>query len=225
MKNQLLLLLFSIFGLVLSAQQINSSVEGMVNGAQNAVTLDLPTADKKLVEKEWRAFMKPYGTLKKVRRGKEFFQEGARISAISSDAMTVYSRVDDMGSGARVNLWMDLGGGEYIGASEHPDMYDGAEELLKDFEFSVRKSVATLDIEILEDQLKTQEKNLKKLERDNAKLHEAIEKAKATIAQAEEDIITNDAEQVETKVQIEQQIERVTEAKEKHRTMKRDDNE
>jgi len=224
MKAPLLLIALLCITVASHAQRISESTMSMAYGSHNAVVIEVRDGDDKYVSQQWKDFLKTYGKLKNVKKSDEKVVENIRIAQVNgSQSFHLYSRISELSTTTQLIVWADLGADGYLSSDDQPDAYEGLVEMLKEFEYTVRRNRAALAVEEQEKILQDYEKELDKLARENDKLHSTIEKAKETIAQAEQDIITNTAEQEEAKRKIETQEGTVEDVKEKHRKMKKSD--
>jgi hypothetical protein len=187
--------------------QVFEQIKGMSQGAHNALVLEIQQADEKLVAEVWNTFMKErYKVkLKRDRKSKEHFADDALIPAIGlGNTVDVYAVVEPRGSNALLNVWFDLGGA-YLSLQTHPDRFSYAESMLLAFNREVAR-------EKVRQQLRAEEENLGKLQKDLARLvsaHERsqkeIERAREAIKKAEADIAQNEAGQEALLEQINRQ--------------------
>jgi len=185
-------------------------------GIKNAIVLELPDSDIKLVEKLWKKYIKQFGgKTKKVKKSNEWMTDNATISTISTDWVDMYSSFEKSGNNAVLNLWVDMGEDEFINSYAHASQYEELENILLHFSEEVRKANVELEMAEEEKTLKRLETELKKLERLNDNYHKEIENAKAKIAKAEENIITNESDQEQARDLILQQQNRVEEVRQK----------
>ncbi len=223
MKKLLSLVLFSAVAQMVFGQNISENTMAMAYGSQNAIVAEIRDGDAKFVEKEWKDFIKTYGKLKKVKKSNEWVVENIRVSDIKgTEGFNLYSKVSPLSTTSQLVVWVEFGAEGYLSSEEHPEAYAGLEELLREFDYTVRKDRAGLEVEEQEKVLAKNVSDLDKLKKENDKLHDAIEKAKATIAKAEQDIINNEANQEEAVRVIEAQEETVEKVKEKYNNMKKD---
>ena len=208
--------LIFIFALGFSTAQISEGDRSMVNGIQNALSIDLPDADDKMVKKVWKIFLKQYDTKpKKVKDGDELICDDVIMYDIGgSNSIDLYSRIDEGKNHTTFITWFDLGGA-YLNSSDHRDAYKEAEKILLRFALDVMKTVINEELEDEEDNLKKVETKLSKLKKDNKKYHNEIEKAKEKIARMEKNIIKNEADQEKTVAEIKKQQEIVNKVKKK----------
>lgn len=188
-KITLLSFILSLFATV-AFGQITEGQSYMSAGTFNSLTIVLPEGSEKEAPKEWVKFFKKYGKTKKNRKTDEYFTDNAEILGMSNNSVDVYTKFN----GNTMTVWFDLGGA-YLSSFDHAEGYAIGEQVLMDFGLH-------LQILMVEDELKEEEKTLKNLESDHEKLvknkatlEKNIEDWKAKIAQAEADIEKNISDQ------------------------------
>lgn len=188
-KITLLSFILSLFATV-AFGQITEGQSYMSAGTFNSLTIVLPEGSEKEAPKEWVKFFKKYGKTKKNRKTDEYFTDNAEILGMSNNSVDVYTKFN----GNTMTVWFDLGGA-YLSSFDHSEGYAIGEQVLMDFGLH-------LQILMVEDELKEEEKTLKNLESDHEKLvknkatlEKNIEDWKAKIAQAEADIEKNISDQ------------------------------
>ena len=187
------------------AQFIKEANRSFSQGTQNSLSMDLRKTDTKSVEKEFAKFIGQYkGKTKADKKTGEIFSDNAIIKEMGNNDMDIYAKVTQSGEDNNLTVWFDLGGA-YLSSEDHPKEYAIAEKMIMEFAISVSKGM-------LEDQLKEEEKTMKKLEGDLKKLkkdkegyEKDIEKAKQLIVQRENDIKTNIEDQKNKVTEIEGQ--------------------
>lgn len=180
----------------------------MSKGEQNGIEVVLngskPEDAKDALEK-WARHMK--AKVERDKKNPEIFIDNAQIPTISANPVDMYAIVTPVDNGSKVTLFTDLGGA-FITSAAYGTQYAALEAVVKKF----AKDQA---ISVVEDQQKTEDKNLKSLTgnlKDLTKKKEDylkdIEKAKALIQQREQDIIKNEAEQAtkQQQISLQQQI-------------------
>lgn len=198
-KITLLSFILTLFTTV-SFGQITEGQSYMSAGTFNSLTIVLPEGSDKDAAKEWIKFFKKYGKTKKNRKTDEYFTDNAEILGMSNNSVDVYAKFN----GNTMTVWFDLGGA-YLSSYEHPDGYALGEQILMDFGLH-------LQILMVEEEIKAEEKTLKNLEAEHEKLvknkatlEKNIEDWKAKIAQAEADIEQNISDQESKTNEIGQQ--------------------
>jgi len=191
--------------------QVSEKTKTMSLGTQNAIIVSIPDADKKLIEKQWKAYLKEYGKVKKNRKTKEHFADDVKIASISgAGTMDVYATSED----GQLISYFDMGNG-FLSSESHSDSYKAASVFLNEFKNEVTREMIRQELKEEEKNLGKMEKTLKGLEKDLDRYNSIIEKAKERIAQAEADIEQNGIDQENTKVEIESQTKVVEEVQEK----------
>ena len=121
----------------------------MIKGMNNALVLELPDADERLVKKWWASYMKDYDAKpKRVKGGDELLSASADILAIGgSDGVDIYSRLDQIGAMTVNTVWFDLGEEiGYLSSSIDGDKYVEAEKFLMRFALFVTKEKIKLEL-------------------------------------------------------------------------------
>lgn len=213
MKNfpllTLVILLVSSFAL--NAQVIEKEMP-MSQGVNNAMVIELPDADEKMVKKLWKKFAKDHlrSKVKYVSKQKEFLIADASISG-ATDA-TAYAKIQEYGNDAELALWINCTEG-YVSGYNTPTAAENAKSMLEDFALEVKKEQIQDEIDAEEKRLKKMEKDLKRLVKDNENFHDRIEKAKLQIAENEQNIVQNEKDQESAQVSIEEQLEVIKKVK------------
>ena len=187
--------------------QVTEQLKGMSQGAQNALSVEIPQADEKLAGEVWKNLMKDrYRTkLKWDRRSKEYFADDVNIPGIGlGNTVDVYAVAEPRGSNLLFSVWFDLGG-SYLSAQMHPDRYPAAESLLLEFQREVGREKVRLELKAEEDNLHRLQKDLERLKAANERSQKEIERAQEAIRKAEADIAQNEQEQESILQQISQQ--------------------
>lgn len=191
--------------------QVRESKLSMSLGVQNGLSVSIPDAEEKLIDKVWKEYFKPYGKVKKNKKAKEEFSMDAVVHTIfGSNKMDVYIQTENNSA----NVFFDLKTG-FLSSEAYPREFDGAKVFVQEFAYEVER-------EKTRELLKEEEKKLDKLKdkmedlvKDNAKYHKDIEEAKEKIKQREADIITNNRDQLSAKSDIENQTGKVQEVQNK----------
>lgn len=215
MKN-ILLAFALIFTTQLVWAQVTEAKRGMSQGVHHSLQILLPGSTEKLVEDVWKDYMKEFKAKPKYdRKTKEHFSDDAEITAIGgSNTVDVYAKIEGRGGDVDFTLWFDLGGA-YLNSDDHTAKYREAEAFVMEFALEVARTKTNEELDTEEKQLKDLESDLSQLERENERLHKEIEKAKERIAQAERDIESNLQEQEKARKMIQKQTQKVTEVKKK----------
>lgn len=215
MKQAKLFFLLLLFPFFLQAQ-ISEESRSMVKGMNNALVLELPDSDERLVKKWWSTYMKDYDAKpKRVKGGDEMLSAGADIVAIGgSGGVDVYSRLDQIGAMTVNTVWFDLGEGKsYLSSNGDSDKYLEAEKFLMRFALFVTKEKIKIELIEEEKEMKQLTNDLTKLEREKTSYEREIEQAKERIKRAEANIVTNLENQDKAKGDIDNQKEVIEDVK------------
>ena len=165
---------------------IYESDESMSKGIQNAIIVELPCKNEKLVEGVWKGFMKDYkGKTKKSKGGQnEFTTTGAEMVGISGvNSLDIYSNAG-MGDNGNIEMrvWFDMGD-EYL-ESNRTNQYEEAERMLQKFAHEVKIENTKVELKSAEKKLKGLEGDLKSLVRQNEGYYKEIENYEKKIEEA-----------------------------------------
>ncbi len=187
--------------------QISSKEATMSLGNKPAFVIDVEGANIKMVEKQWKSFIKDFGKAERNKKAKEYFTLQTNIPSLNGPA-DVYMKTEEGKDMTRILIFVD-NGEKFI--SDEDSEAGAIEKFTLDFDMKVRKEVARVAMEDGEKELKSFNKNLTKLEKKNTKLHDDIAKFEKRIEQAEADIQQNLLDQDAAKENIEMQKEKVGE--------------
>jgi len=186
-------------------------------GVYEALVIQIPSLKKKTTASLWTDFTNDFysSRSKYNRKTKEYFTDDANIAGIGKgNTVDIYTVIEENGDGSVLNMWIDLGGA-YLSHSEHQDRYVEAEKMLIRFGLEAAKEKIRLDIKQQEKDLDNLQGDLKKLGNAKERLEQEIEKAKATIVQAEQNIAENEKQQEAKGEEISTQQTLIEETKKK----------
>ena len=195
------------FSVTISQAQVSEQTLAMSWGSNNAMVLEIPDSDAKLVNKLWKGFLeKEYNSKTKwMRKENHWMSDDAQIAGLGgANTVDIYARADQSGSNVNVVMWVDLGGA-YLASETHPDRYTEGEKMLMRFALEVARENTSLELKDEEKELKQIQSELKKLQSENARYHKEIEKAQEAIRKAEASIEQNLKDQEATAKRIEAQ--------------------
>ncbi|MCH8904942.1 MAG: hypothetical protein IIA45_13630 [Bacteroidetes bacterium] len=158
--------LFSVNVVAQSKIKVAEQSKKMSKGTNPGLTVNIPEADLKNVEKSWKKLMKKYSAKMSNSSG-DLLAQGAEIKNISDMSMNVYANISKSGDGINMIVFFDLGG-TYLSQSSHATEYKVAEKIV--YNFAVKAAT-----EAVEGQLKEAEKALSELEKDRSKLEKENE--------------------------------------------------
>lgn len=206
----MLLLVFA--GSHVVSAQVTSQRMTMSRGTNDAMILELPTADEKLVSKLWPDWLKDNYNVKtkKVKKSKNELEHlNFSIPGVSTGSkVDMYSSIRTSGGGSEVTIWIATPEG-YISPQLGSDRYIEAEKMLMRFALEVSKEQIKLQIEDEEKALSDLEKDLEKIRKDKEKLEQDILDAERAIEKARSDIDANLNDQDAKSREIQAQIEKI----------------
>lgn len=215
MKKIILSLLLAAPMVVLAQKKIevNETNDNLGGGNHPALSVMAYVKDGDKLMKAFKDKMKDFDA--KVSTKKELFADNATWKAFGPNTFDAYAKVEEVkGEGFKLIVAVDMGGAWMSGGS-HGEQTRLFKNLLKELAVKVSKDE-------VEDEVKVQEKLMEKmmdqqkdLESKNKDLHSDIENYKKKIAEAENDIKTNEENQKKKKEEIEKQGAAVKIVKEK----------
>ena len=198
---------------------VNEVRQYMTKGEQNGFEIILNDVTKDKFSDAFEEKMKKYkGKITSSKKSPEVFVDNAVITSVSPNPVDVYYYLTPIGTtGVKCTAYVDLGGigGTFVSSAGHAQAFAAMENEIRNI--AKEATIATID-----DQIKLEEKNQKKLEEEFKSLQKdkdsyikEIEKAKALIAQREADIVKNEQDQATKSQQVEIQKQIVDTVKQK----------
>ena len=139
---------------------------------------------------------------------------------MGKNTFDVYAKVDEIAEGgATISLAIDLGGA-YLDQSEHSDKYKIIEARLYKFAVQAAKNVIDVEVKAEEKKLKDREKELDELKKEKEKKEKHIQDLQNEIKKTEEEIKENETSQEEKGKEIEEQKNKVKEVIKKKEAVK-----
>jgi len=178
-KKVLTLMILATLGYNAMAQVKATMKEEMRSnskGSFSCIVMDFPATSYDKVKDSWNSFIKEYkGKTDYTKKDKEFFTDDASIKDMSENTVDIYARLTDReDKGSEFAVWFNLGV-NYLSQKDFPSK--------------------KLSADVLEDQLKEEEKKMKKIEdelkdfeKEESKRKSDIEDYKATIKKMEDNI-------------------------------------
>lgn len=192
-------------------QNVLEQERTMSLGSNYSFYVELDGASKKVVEKQWKAYMKSYGKTKYNKKAKEYYTNGAKIPIINgTNKMDFYIKIDEGKDMSTLYSWIDLWG-SFAAPDDHRVQTEGIRTFLNDFWISSKKEIVGKELKAEEKNQSNFEKDLVKLEKNNDKYHSDIEKLKQRITDLEAKIEQNYSDQDDKRVEIKRQMKVVEE--------------
>lgn len=194
--------------------QVSFIDDNMSEGLRPGVSILLPNVNTRFVDSQWKSYIKKYGgKYRWNRREGEHKNEGSSIPNVSPENINVYAVTRESGNNTQLIVWFQEGT-QFLNPQKDSLKMDNAANLLNHFALEVAREKLKEDIKEEEKNLSKLENELKKQERVNEKLHEDIENYKEKIAKAQQDIIDNEKQQVDSGAAITSQKARIENLKE-----------
>ncbi len=204
------LLTCMLLGFFLSANsQVTEDIVRMSQGEHNAYIITMEGADRKMVEKTWKDYMKEYGKVKHDKKSKEYYSVKTDIPFVSrSENLQVFLKYEER-RGQTTGYIFFYDGSGFVNPDDYPDESLQAEKFVEEYYYEVEKYVINKFLEDEEDKLKDLEKDLTKLEGKHRDYENDIEKYEKKIVEAEENIEKNLKEQDDMRYAVEKQRQQV----------------
>jgi hypothetical protein len=186
--------------------KIRESKENIGGGNNNALVVTLYGVDPSDAEDSFKDFMKKYDGK---RSGKDggIFIDNADIKEMSGNStIDIYAKALGKKGDNEITFIVafDLGGA-FLNSSQHSSQFKTAEKITKEFAIKTVKAAIEAELKAAQKTQRNLEGDQQDLEKDNKELHDDIEKYKARIKEAEDNLVTNNASQDKKKTEIEAQ--------------------
>ncbi len=205
--SSLVILTTCLFG----SAQVREQKLNMSLGVQPGLSVSIPGASQKIIEKVLKDYLKPSGKLKENKKAKEYYIAGATIRSINAGApLDLYVSTGEQSAVMHFDLKT-----AFLNSSDHPTAYEQASAFVQEFSYEVQRAQTREMLEEEEEKLEKLNDRLNDLAKDNNKFHKEIDKARETIQKRENDLLNNAKEQEMTKIQIDSQTKMVEEVQQK----------
>lgn len=216
MQKLLTFLFLTVLSVASIQAQIIETEKAMYTGVNTALVLEIPDADKKIVEKVWKSYAKSFnGKVKKIKKSDEYQTMGASIAGFSAAGLqNIIVRFEQNGDNVEFISWFELRD-QFLGSYHFPEEFDEAQKLLLNFGLEVAKEYTLMELDEEEKSLKKLDNELKRLVKDKEGYEKAIVDYKNKIAEAEANIENNLVEQERKQEEIASQSETIEVVKKK----------
>ncbi len=207
MKKIITLAFAVAIALSASAQKIKvkESNENIGGGNHNSLTVTLYEVNPSDAEDAFRSFMKKYDGKRTTKDG-AIFVDHALIKDMGNNTIDIYGKAQGKKGDAEITfvIAFDLGGA-FLNSNDHKEQYKVAEKIVKDFAIEASKDAIEEKLKAAQKIQSNMEDDQKSLEKENKHLNSDIDDYKAKITKAEQEIVTNKADQDKKKAEIEAQ--------------------
>ncbi len=216
--KKLTTLLFTFFTISLFAQVTVEEKTVNIGGSKEGFYVSIPYGNKKQIEKELKDELKDWGG--KYKDGDFVFVDDCKLKEMGKNTFDVYASVsENPEGGAFVSLAIDLGGA-YLNSKEHGAQAKVINARLHKFGVKAAKNVVDEEIKEEEKALQEREKELADLEKEQEKLEKEIEDYNKKIADNEKAIEDSKKNQEAKKSEIKDQQEKVKGVQQKKEAVK-----
>ncbi len=215
MMKKILLSLFVIataFSAKAQTIEVLESSKKFDKTSRPAIMVTIPMADDKMVEKEWKRFIKDYNP-EDFKSKKEMLADNATIPRISENTIDVYATTETNKESVTLYVSVDLGGA-FLNAT-HGDKFIAMKGLIRDFAISIVE-------EIYNEKIKEQEKAVEDVSKDVEKATDDKEHLAKEIEIYEEKIENNKLEIEKLTQTIEEQGKVLSEEQKKLEEIKKE---
>jgi len=200
-KTLTLMTILVAFATMMSAQNVEAIEKTMSLGKQTGVYIEVEGGEKDDLKDMWKDYMKHFGKTKHNKKAKEYHTENVRIPVISSsNSVDLYAIFEEGRNQATAYVWA-VSDGEFVDDSK------GLQTFVQDYYIIARKQVINKEVKKQEKILKKLDKRMGKLIKKNTGYHMHIEKAENKIRKAEENIEKNLNDQDEMQAELIKQKE------------------
>ena len=198
---------------------VNEIKAVMSKGENPGMEIFMAEAKPGNVEKAWASAMKKYKAKVSIdKKTGQTFTDNAMITEVSENTVDIYSSVTGDDKGAKITVFVDLGGG-FISSADHPQAFAAMETQLRAFALSQVHAEIDNQIKAEEKIFSNLENELKTLIKNNESYHKEIEKNNQNIVTREKNIVDNQAAQVTKQHQIQIQGSVLSTTKDKKNSM------
>tara|TARA_Y100001954_G_scaffold139200_1_gene148346 strand:+ start:56 stop:721 length:666 start_codon:yes stop_codon:yes gene_type:complete len=195
----LLIVVFALqsTGLILAQSKIEIEEKNMKmsQGVQNGLSVFIPAAEIKMLEKAWKKKVKEMkGKTTKVKD--DLVAMGISMYNISDNTVNIYVNCKNALNGSQFNIFFDMGE-SYLSSYMHSDPYKSAERFCYNFALETAKTALEIKVKEADKSYKKTSDELDYLKSSLDKLEKNIERWSQQIEKAKEDIGKNQKEQSE----------------------------
>ncbi len=188
--------------------RMREEMRQMSKTTANAFVVTWAQAEPKVVAKSWKSYAKGLkGKLNYDRGQNEYFVDNGTVAGMEN-AVDITAKIEEKGEGVEMAIWFNAGV-TYIQSATNPEPFQACEALLRDFDSFVYAEILRNQIKAEEKELKIMARNKRKVQREIKREERQIKKAERTIAKAEKAMETskNAIEENEQIIQTKEQEE------------------
>lgn len=193
MKNFLFILCTIFYAMPLCAQTVavETGVEALGDGYNQAYRISIPHAKPGDLEKSWRSFIKKNDGKVKGSK-KEIRGENVIIRGIGSDTLQFYSSIMEDKEGSVLKVAVEKGE-VYVSSNSEPKLFKDLERIFRDFALQSAKQGLDAKINIAVEMIDQTRRNQEKINNENQRLGKENDRMKLQIENNEKTIEANKA--------------------------------
>ena len=170
----------------------------IADGPARGYQMTIFRAKEKNIASGWKQFIRGYkGRMDAKNRDDEYFVDDIFIPSISPVEIDITSTMEDVKGNIVMTSYFDMGG-IYLNESQNSEAANSAKKLLKQFGIEQMKEVIEQELKDDEKELEKREKDFAQLRKKNKNIHAQLTKLKEQIAENEAALIENLNEQDKT---------------------------
>lgn len=208
--------LFLLIGFGLVAQNTVSISEENTNfniGSKNSLVVNIPYGSLEVIEKAVKSELKEWGGKYNSTKG-EFTTMQAKLKEMGNKPFDVYAKIITSGDILKVAFTIDLGGA-FMTSNQHGAQFKEMKEIVKRFAIKTAQECVDEDLKTENKKLEGLQKDQKDLEKEKESLLNSIDDYRKKISEAEKNIEKNMTNQSNKKTEISTQSEKVKEIEKK----------
>jgi hypothetical protein len=203
-----LVLLFILISGICQAQEnlvVHEMERSFSLGNRNAFVIDIPQAQLKKVQSNWRTYLKHQSKRPAALKDGEIILPYGIIPALGSDSMTVFGIVSPDGTKIKLSAFFMLKDSSFLSTAVNSERSAAVNNLIR--QFGIKEYKNAVNEELLEEKnkLNVLEKKVTSLENENEGYRKDIRNNERAIARKKDEISTNEQEQTLKSTSILQQ--------------------
>lgn len=164
-------------------------------GNQNAFVIEIPQADLKKVQSNWKTYLKKQNKRTITDKNGEITLSKGPIQTVSSDSITVFSTLSAGETKVKLSVFLMMSDSSFLSSEKNSEAASAASRLLRTFGINEYKNA--VNDELLEEQnkLNTLQKKVTLLDEENEDIRKEIKDNERAIDRKKDEIKSNEQEQ------------------------------
>ncbi len=203
-----LILLFLLISGICKAQEelvVQEMNRTFSVGNKNAFVIDIPQAQLKKVQSNWKSYLKHQSRRPAASKDGEVVLPFGTIPTFTTDSITIFSIVSSEGTKIKLSAAVMMQDSSFLSTTSNSEKSAAISHFIR--QFGIQEYKNAVNDELLEEQnkLKTLEKKVSSLENENEGLRKDIKNNERTISRKKDEINMNEQEQTMKNTSILQQ--------------------